>query len=934
MIIIKNPIILIDGSFYIHRAYHAFPKFTTSTGYPTWVIYGVIHMIINLLKRYQPTHMAIIFDSIGKNFRHNLFAKYKANRNNMPQDLYIQINPLFEILQNMGLPMFNISNVEADDVIGSLATHYSKLNNMILISTGDKDITQIVSSKIHLINTISNIILDPKEVENKFGVPPTLIVDYLALIGDHVDNIPGIPGIGKKTAQLLLNKIGNLQTIYKNLDKVCALNLRRSKSIKNLLQTHKETAFLSYELATIKTDVPSLNYSDNQLLIQPLNIQTLSLLFEQYEFKKWLIDLQSKKFLYQHNFIYQISYKNKDLTNISKKNIQNNSLYSIQKKQIIDIIQSIDTLHTWIEKIYVTKIFAFNIHTDTYNVCNANIINICLSIHPLDNIYIPVYNNLNKESHFLSIEDVLLTLQPILENPKIKKIGQNFKFYYSILQRYNVKLAGITFDVILEFYILYGTSNYQDIKNFLNIEIFNAFINLKNTNDNYIHNTTFSKQNDIQLQSSYASALMQSILNIHYILWPKIQENDQIKKIFEEIEIPLISILSRIENYGVLIDKNLLHTHSIELESRLHSLQIKAHQLVGIPFNLSSPKQLQKILFNQHKLPILKKTPNGTPSTNEEVLKTLAKKHPMPKIILQYRGLAKLKSTYTSKLITMINSQSHRIHTSYHQTRTSTGRLSSTNPNLQNIPNRNYEGRKIRQAFIAPKNFSIVAADYSQIELRILAHLSHDLKLINDFLSGKDIHSATASEIFFTELHSITNEQRHLAKTINFGLIYGMSAFGLARQLSITCKEAQKYVDRYFNRYPGIMQYMQQIRNDANKKGYVSTLDGRKLYFPNIYSNNIAQKKSAERAAINAPMQGSAADIIKRAMISIEIWLQKNKIPVRIIMQVHDELVFEVKNNVIDLAVKKIRKLMEECFILDVPLKVDIGIGKNWEQAH
>lgn len=937
---IKNPIILVDGSFYIHRAYHAFPKFTTSKGHPTWVIYGVINMINSLLIRYQPTHIAIIFDATNQTFRHDIFSKYKANRKRMPHDLYIQLDPLFKIIRNMGLTIFNIPNVEADDVIGTLAVSYAKTKNTVLISTGDKDMAQIVSPKITLLNTMSNIILTPEGVKNKFGVPPILIVDYLALIGDYIDNIPGVPGIGKKTAPLLLNKIGNLKKLYQNLDKIHTLNLRKYKTIKHILQMNKETAFLSYTLATIKTNIPIPNDSNYQLSIQSPNIDALLFLFEKYEFKKWLNDLKSKTWLNKYNFIHQFLLQKKS-KNITQKNIEHTLLNVTQTQKIAKIVQNINTLYTWIKKVNIAKTFAISIYTDTFNVCNANIIHICLSIHPSEIIYIPVYNNKHnyntKENNknFLNIEDILFVLKPILENPKIKKIGQNLKFYCSLLYRYNINLAGIAFDIILEFYILYGTSNYQDIKNFLDENILNAFVNFRKNNDYYIHkNISFSKLNDIQLQSSCASKLINSIFNVHYLLWPKIQKDSKLKKIFEEIETPLISILSRIENYGVLIDKNLLNTYSIELDTRLHSLQTQAYQITGIPFNLSSPKQLQDILYNKHKLPILKKTPNGAPSTNEEVLKKLAKKYPMPKIILQYRGLSKLKSTYTSKLTTMINTKSNRIHTSYHQTRTSTGRLSSTSPNLQNIPNRHYEGRKIRQAFIAPNNFSIVAADYSQIELRIMAHLSHDFKLINDFIAGKDIHAVTASEIFFTELHLVTHEQRHLAKTINFGLIYGMSAFGLARQLSVTCKEAQKYVNRYFNRYPGIIQYMKYIRNHANKNGYVSTLDGRKLYLPNIHSTNISQKKSAERAAINAPMQGSAADIMKRAMISIETWLQQDTIPVRIIMQVHDELVFEVKNSIVNDAVKKIKQLMEECFILDVPLKVDVGIGKNWEQAH
>lgn len=929
----KNPIILVDGSFYMHRAYHALPEFTTSYGYPTWVIYGVINMISSLLIRYQPTHMAVIFDATGKTFRNNLFSEYKSNRNKMPQDLYIQIDPLFNIIRNMGLPVFSIPNVEADDVIGTLAISYAKKDQTILISTGDKDMAQIVSPKISLINTMSNIILNVEGIKNKFGVPPILIADYLALMGDRIDNIPGVPGIGQKTAQLLLNKIGNLIKLYQNLNIIQTLNLRRSKAIQKTLQINKDLAFLSYALTTIKTNIPFCNYSDLQLLINPPNINNLLYLFKKYEFKKWLTDLQSKKWLNKYKFINQISLKKHSNSNPLKK-IEHALLYSIKEKQKINIIKNINSLYKWLNKIDTTKIFAFNIHTDTSNVCNANIINICLSIHPTEIIYIPIYNDIiNNNQDFLHLEDILFALQSTLENPKIKKIGKDFKFYYSLLQRYNINFSGLAFDIILEFYILYGTSNHQEIKKFLEKDILNTFEDFQKNYDDYKNNILLKSYN-MELQSACAGKLIYSIFSLHYILWPKIQENSKLKKMFEEIEIPLISILSRIESYGVLIDKNLLNTHSIELDSRLQLLQIEAHQLVGIPFNLSSTKQLQEILYNKHKLPILKKTPHGAPSTNEEVLKKLAKKYPIPKIILKYRALAKLKSTYTSKLTTMVNTESNRIHTSYHQTRTSTGRLSSTRPNLQNIPNRNYEGRKIRQAFIAPKNFSIVSADYSQIELRIMAHLSHDFKLIDDFLLEKDIHAVTASEIFFTELHLITNEQRHLAKTINFGLIYGMSAFGLARQLSVTCKEAQKYVDRYFNRYPGIMKYMQHIRNNVNKYGYVSTLDGRKLYLPNIYSNNISQKKSAERAAINAPMQGSASDIMKRAMISVDNWLQKEKIPARIIIQVHDELVFEVKNNIINFAVKKIKKLMEECFVLDVPLKVDIGIGKNWEQAH
>ncbi|URJ24440.1 DNA polymerase I [Candidatus Blochmanniella camponoti] len=933
--IINNPIILVDGSCYIHRAYHAFPALITSDGKPVWVIYGVINMIKSLLIRYQPTHMVVVFDAMGKNFRNNLFEKYKANRIKTPKNLYTQIDPLCKIIQAMGLPILKVPNVEADDVIGTLAISCARSGNSVLISTGDKDMAQIVSSQITLINTMSNIIFTPKEVEKQFGVPPTLIADYLALIGDRSDNIPGVPGIGKKTAQILLNKIGNLRVLYDHLDKISLLNLglRGAKAIQNTLQVNKEVAFLSYKLTTIKTDV-SLNISDYQLLIQQININILQLLFTQYEFKNWLIDLQSGRWLDKyHHLKYVPSHRRLNNTLLFQKN---NLLsdYSREKK-IIKIIHNIEMLCHWIEKIDESKFFIFCIHTDVFNASTANIISICLSIDTKESAYIPIKtDSLNNHQNFLYLEEILSILQPTLENEKIKKVGQHLKFSHSILKRYNINLAGMAFDVILELYILYGTANYHDIKNFLDTDTFNAVTNFKRNYYNYNENNIISDLQNIQLQSLHAAEFIKSLFNLHHTLWPKIEANNKLKKIFEEVEMPLISILSRIESYGVLIDKKLLNTHAVELDYRLHALELEAYQLVGTPFNLASTKQLQEILYNQQKLPILKKTPKGAPSTNEEVLKKLSKKYSIPKIILQYRALSKLQSTYINKLIAMINKKSNRVHTSYNQTRTSTGRLSSTSPNLQNIPNRNYDGRKIRQAFIAPKNFLIVAADYSQIELRIMAHLSQDIELINDFLSEKDIHTATASEIFVTALHSVTDEQRQRAKTINFGLIYGMSAFGLARQLSVTCKEAQKYVDRYFNRYPGVMKYMQHIREHANKYGYVSTLDGRKLYLPDIYSANILQKKGAERAAINAPMQGSAADIIKKAMISIDNWLQKDEIPARIIMQVHDELVFEVRNDIVDPVVKKIKKLMEECFIMDVPLKVDIGIGKNWEQAH
>ncbi|URJ25084.1 DNA polymerase I [Candidatus Blochmannia ocreatus (nom. nud.)] len=933
---IKNPIILVDGSYYAYRAYYAFPQLINSLGEPIWVIYGVLKMINSLLKKHKPIQMAVIFDTIGqKTFRKDLYAQYKANRPKTPINLSIQMNPLCQIIEAMGIKILKIPGIEADDIIGTLSVFFAQKSkkNHVLISTGDKDITQIISPQITIINSASNNIVTPAEIEKKFGIPPNLMADYLALIGDRSDNIPGIPKIGKKTAQILLNKIGNLKTIYEQLEKIDTLNLRNTKTIKNALKINKDALFLYYKLTTINTNI-LLKEADYQLSIKTANIDILLSLFKKYEFEKWLIDLKSGTWLIHKNYANNITLPTKFSEN--KLNLQKNKLLTnFYQEKTIKIIHDTDMLFNWIKKINVAKIFTFNLDTDNFNASTANIISISLSIDSKENAFIPIQTDYSKNYYnFLCLKKTLNILKPILENSKIKKIGQNLKFSHSIFKRYNIDLLGIEFDVILELYVLYGTANFKNIKNFLDINTFNAILNFKENYNFYEKNKKTLDLGNVQLRSIHSIQLTQSMSKLHNILWIKISENPKLKEIFKTIEIPLITVLSRIENYGVLIDKQLLHNHSEELNSKINTLKLTAYKLIGTPFNLASTKQLQEILYNKQKLPILKKTPHGSPSTNEEVLKILAKKYPIPKIILQYRSLSKLKSTYTNKLTDVINKHSNRVHTSYNQTRTSTGRLSSNNPNLQNIPNRNYEGRKIRQAFIAPKNFLIIAADYSQIELRIMAHLSKDIKLIHDFLSEKDIHTLTAAEIFVTTLQSVTNEQRHKAKTINFGLIYGMSAFGLAQQLSVTRKEAQQYVDRYFKRYPGIMKYMQYIREHVKKYGYVYTLNGRKLYLPNIYSNNISQKRSAERAAINAPMQGSAADIIKKAMISIDNWLQTDDIPARIIMQVHDELVFEVQNSIVDFFTKKIKKLMEECYVLKVPLRVDIGIGKNWEQAH
>ncbi|MGG6178054.1 DNA polymerase I [Pantoea allii] len=925
--IAENPLILVDGSSYLYRAYHAFPPLTNTAGEPTGAMYGVLNMLKSLLAQYSPTHVAVVFDAKGKTFRDELFEHYKSHRPPMPDDLRSQIEPLHEMVRAMGLPLLAVSGVEADDVIGTLALEAEKKGYSVLISTGDKDMAQLVTPAITLINTMTNTILGPEEVEQKYGVPPALIIDFLAMMGDSSDNIPGVPGVGEKTAQALLQGLGGMQSIYDNLDKVADLSFRGAKTMAAKLEQNRDVAFLSYQLATIKTDV-ELEQPCEALTVSEPDVKALQALFSRFEFKRWLTDLQEGKWLQGNKSNRQ---SQQALADEPAASVEATSLLSTDG--YVTILDQ-QTLDTWVEKLKSSEVFAFDLETDGLDTLTANIIGLSFAVAPGDAAYLPVAHDYLDAPEQLDRDAVLAQLKPLLEDPNASKVGQNLKYDRGVLKNYDIELAGIKYDTMLESYILNSVVGKHDMDSLSARWLNHKTVTFQEIAGKGKNQLTFN-QIALEQAAHYAAEDADVTLQLHLKMWPELEKEAGPKKVFEQIEMPLLKVISRIERNGVLIDQAILAQHSKELTSRLAELELKAHELAGEPFNLSSTKQLQVILFEKQGIKPTKKTPGGAPSTSEEVLAELALDYPLPKVILEHRGLSKLKSTYTDKLPLMINPVSGRVHTSYHQAVTATGRLSSTDPNLQNIPVRNDEGRRIRQAFIADKGNRIVAADYSQIELRIMAHLSQDKGLLDAFSQGEDIHRATASEVFGVPLSKVTGEQRRSAKAINFGLIYGMSAFGLSRQLNIGAGEAKKYMDLYFERYPGVLRYMENTRQLAASNGYVETLDGRRLWLPDIKSSNAIRRKAAERAAINAPMQGTAADIIKRAMIAVDSWLQKqNNDAVRMIMQVHDELVFEIKADAVDEASKQIRTLMEGSMALDVPLLVEIGVGDNWEQAH
>ncbi|MGC0842957.1 DNA polymerase I [Pantoea agglomerans] len=925
--IAENPLILVDGSSYLYRAYHAFPPLTNSAGEPTGAMYGVLNMLKSLLAQYNPSHVAVVFDAKGKTFRDELFEHYKSHRPPMPDELRAQIEPLHEMVRAMGLPLLAVSGVEADDVIGTLALEAEKKGLSVLISTGDKDMAQLVTPAITLINTMSNTILGPEEVEQKYGVPPALIIDFLAMMGDSSDNIPGVPGVGEKTAQALLQGLGSMQTIYDNLDKVADLGFRGAKTMATKLEQNRDVAFLSYQLATIKTDV-ELALPCEELTVTEPDTEALQTLFSRYEFKRWLSDLQDGKWLQGKKSTTQAQ---KALADEPAPVAETSSV--LPTEGYVTILDQ-DLFDSWLEKLKNSEVFAFDLETDALDTLSANIVGISFAVAPGEAAYLPVAHDYLDAPDQLDRATVLAQLKPLLEDESAWKVGQNLKYDRGVLKNYDIELAGIKFDTMLESYILNSVVGKHDMDSLAARWLNHKTVTFQEIAGKGKNQLTFN-QIALEQASHYAAEDADVTLQLHLKMWPELEKEAGPKKVFEQIEMPLLTVISRIERNGVLIDQSILAQHSKELTARLAELELKAHELAGEPFNLSSTKQLQVILFEKQGIKPTKKTPGGAPSTSEEVLAELALDYPLPKVILEHRGLSKLKSTYTDKLPLMINPISGRVHTSYHQAVTATGRLSSADPNLQNIPVRNDEGRRIRQAFVAAKGHRIVAADYSQIELRIMAHLSQDKGLLDAFAQGEDIHRATASEVFGVALDKVSGEQRRSAKAINFGLIYGMSAFGLSRQLNIGAGEAKKYMDLYFERYPGVLRYMENTRQLAASKGYVETLEGRRLWLPDIKSGNAIRRKAAERAAINAPMQGTAADIIKRAMIAVDNWLeQQNDNAVRMIMQVHDELVFEVKAEAVEEASQKIRALMEGSVQLDVPLLVEVGVGDNWDEAH
>ena len=925
----KTPLILVDGSSYLYRAFHALPPLTNSKGVPTGAVKGVINMMRRLQKDYPQSTLVVVFDAKGKTFRDDIYSDYKAHRPPMPDDLRVQIEPIHNIIQAMGLPMLIIDGVEADDVIGTLAVQATAAEQPVVISTGDKDIAQLVNEHITLINTMNNSTLDRVGVIEKFGIPPELIIDYLALLGDKSDNIPGVPGVGEKTALGLLQGIGGLDDIYSRLDEVAGLAFRGAKTMSPKLEEHKELAYLSYLLATIKTDVEMPLQIGELKNEQPDQAKLLSL-FRDMEFKTWVEEALTTSTGNGSHVKPDGKAKHSDMGEAEP------AAPEIVKEEIDKDYQTVLTeadFDSWLEKIKTAELVAVDTETTSLDYMRAELVGISLAVAPGQAAYIPFGHDYLGAPEQLPRELVLEKIKPLLEDASIAKVGQNLKYDMSVLAQHGINLQGIAFDTMLESYVLDSVATRHDMDSLALKYLDEETIKFADVAGKGAAQITFN-QVSLEQAGPYASEDADITLRLHNRLWPQVSAEASLTKVFEDIELPLIPVLSRIERTGALVDDTLLFQQSQELSERLAELETQAWDLAGQQFNLASPKQLGEIMFEKLEIPVLKKTAKGAPSTKEEVLQELALDYPLPKVILEHRGLAKLKSTYTDKLPVMINPVTGRIHTSYHQAGTATGRLSSSDPNLQNIPIRTAEGRRVRQAFIAKPGCLLVAADYSQVELRIMAHLSEDPSLLEAFNAGQDIHRATAAEVFSVEPEAVTTDQRRSAKAINFGLIYGMSAFGLARQLGINRKQAAEYIELYFARYPGVQNYMNNIRTTAAENGFVETIYGRRLYLPEINSRNGMRRQAAERTAINAPMQGTAADIIKRAMISVDRWLQSSDLQSRMIMQVHDELVLEVPESELEIVKQGLIERMESAAELLVPLVVDVGVGNNWDEAH
>ncbi|GLR63250.1 DNA polymerase I [Marinospirillum insulare] len=918
------PLILVDGSSYLYRAFHALPPLETSKGQPTGAIKGVLNMLRSLIKTYPNSPIAVVFDAKGGTFRDELYAEYKAQRPPMPDDLRSQIEPLHASVKALGLPLLCIEGVEADDVIGTLARQAAAQGQKVIISTGDKDMAQLVCDKVSLVNTMTNTFMDVAGVKEKYGIGPELIIDFLALMGDKSDNIPGVPGVGEKTALALLQGIGSMDDLYANLEKIADLKFRGSKTTAKKLEENRDQAYLSYQLATIKLDC-ELPLKWHELHLNEPDTAALIELYNELEFKAWLRDLLDKN----------TSDSSEQSTTEKQPEAKEAKEAAVPETVAThyEIIFKQDDLDKWVKKLQDAKCFALDTETTSLNYMQAEIVGISFAVTAGEAAYVPFSHNYLDAPKQLNREAVLAQLKPLLEDPKLGKIGQNLKYDMSVLANHGIHLKGITADTMLESYVLNSTATRHDMDSLALKYLGRSTVSFEELAGKGAKQLTFD-QLEIDSAGFYAAEDADITLQLHQALSPQVKAIGRLQEVLDELETPLVSLLSKIERQGVKIDVPLLQLHSQEMARRILELEEEAHEIAGKPFNLSSPKQLAEILFTEQKLPILKKTPKGAPSTAEAILEELALDFPLPKLIMEYRGLSKLRNTYTDKLPQLVEQRTGRVHTSYHQAVTATGRLSSSDPNLQNIPIRNEEGRRIRQAFIAESGYLLVAADYSQIELRIMAHLSGDKGLLTAFAEGKDIHRATAAEVFGLQLDKVTNDQRRSAKAINFGLIYGMSAYGLSRQLHIDPGQAKLYIEKYFERYPGVRRYMDETRSSAAELGYVETLFGRRLYLPEINSRNFNQRQGAERTAINAPMQGTAADIMKAAMLAVDKWLEASKLDARIIMQVHDELVFEVKEDQVEALIAGITPCMENAAKLDVPLLVEAASGKNWDEAH
>ncbi|RMV90293.1 DNA polymerase I [Pseudomonas amygdali pv. sesami] len=923
LLMTQAPLVLIDGSSYLYRAFHALPPLTTSKGLPTGAVKGVLNMLKSLRRQYPDSPFAVVFDAKGGTFRDALYTDYKANRPSMPDDLRVQVDLLHACVKGMGYPLLCVEGVEADDVIGTLARSSAAADRPVIISTGDKDMAQLVDGHITLVNTMTGSVLDVAGVKEKFGVGPEHIIDYLALMGDKVDNIPGVPGVGEKTAVgLLVGVGGGIKELYERLETVATLPIRGAKTLAAKLEEHRAMAFLSYELATIKIDVP-LDIELDQLHCGEPDRDKLMELYAELEFKSWIEDLQR-----------DAKRAGQELA-VEEPTVE-------AKEAAYEVIIEQSQFDAWLKKLNAAPLFAFVTQSNGTDAQRAQLVGLSFAIQTHEAAYIPLTHSYMGVPQQLDRDTVLKALKPLLEDPDKTKVGQHAKFAINLLancaldgdQTQGIDLQGVRFDTILESYVLDSTATRHDRDSLVAKYLTHTPINFQEIAGKGAKQLTFD-QIAIEQAGNYAAEEADLTLRLHEVFEARLAAIPTLQPVLNDIEMPLVPVLAGIERQGALVDANLLGIQSVELGDKMIALEREAFAIAGEEFNLGSPKQLGVILYEKLGMPILSKTTTGQASTAEAVLAELAEQDfPLPKVLMQYRSMSKLKSTYTDRLPEQINPRTGRIHTSYHQAVAVTGRLSSSDPNLQNIPIRTAEGRRIRQAFVAPKGYKLLAADYSQIELRIMAHLAQDEGLLHAFRNDLDVHRATAAEVFGVELENVTTDMRRSAKAINFGLIYGMSAFGLAKQIGVDRKQSQAYVDRYFARYPGVLDYMERTRAQAAEQGFVETIFGRRLYLPDINAKNQSLRKGAERMAINAPMQGTAADIIKKAMVAVNGWLEESGLDARVILQVHDELVLEVREDLVDQISEQIRPHMSGAAELAVPLLVEVGVGNNWDEAH